>query len=134
VAETFSRFLHALQAGHGPQNYLQAYLYRVAHNWITDFYRRRTPPALPLDVELRAGTEADPQHATAQAFELQRVRSALELLTSEQRQVVMLKYLEDLSNDEIAQTLGKPVGAVKALQHRALAALRRLLAIREETV
>ena len=45
VAETFSRFLHALQGGRGPQEYLQAYLYRVAHNWITDYYRRRTPPA-----------------------------------------------------------------------------------------
>ena len=132
VAETFSRFLHALQGGRGPQEYLQAYLYRVAHNWITDYYRRRTPPALPLDIELRAGTEADPQHAAAQTFEVARMRSALALLTPDQRQVVMLKYLEDMSNEEVARTVGKPVGAVKALQHRALAARRRLLVPQEE--
>jgi RNA polymerase sigma-70 factor (ECF subfamily) len=132
VSETFSRFLHALQSGHGPQEYLQAYLYRVAHNWITDYYRRRKPPTLPLDEEIQAGTEGDPLQSAAQTFELQRVRSALELLTPEQRQVVMLKYLEDWNNDEIARAIQKPVGAVKALQHRGLAALRRLLTKREE--
>ena len=49
VAETFSRFLHALHGGGGPTDYLQAYLYRVAHNWITDQYRRQPPPPLSLD-------------------------------------------------------------------------------------
>jgi RNA polymerase sigma-70 factor (ECF subfamily) len=105
----------------------------VAHNWITDFYRRRTPPSLPLDVEMRAGSDADPHRLAEQSSEAQRVRSTLALLTPEQCQVVTLKYLEDFSNDEIARALEKPVGAVKALQHRALAALRRLLVDREET-
>jgi RNA polymerase sigma-70 factor (ECF subfamily) len=132
VSETFSRFLHALQSGRGPQEYLQAYLYRVAHNWITDFYRHRTPPTSPLDSELQAGPEVDPFQSAVQTSELQRVRSALELLTPEQRQVVMLKYLEGWNNDEIARAMQKPVGAVKALQHRGLAALRRLLTKREE--
>ena len=54
VAETFSRFLLALKNGGGPQEYLQAYLYRVAHNWITDTYRRQPPPPLELKEELEA--------------------------------------------------------------------------------
>jgi len=49
VAETFSRFLHALRGGGGPQDHLQAYLYRVAHNWITDQWRRQPPPPMQLD-------------------------------------------------------------------------------------
>ena len=49
VAETFSRFLRVLHAGGGPREYLQAYLYRVAHNWITDQYRRTNPPQISLD-------------------------------------------------------------------------------------
>src|SRR5574338_47947 len=52
VAETFSRFLKVLHNGGGPKDYLQAYLYQVAHHWITDYYRRRTIPELPLNDEL----------------------------------------------------------------------------------
>ena len=54
MSETFSRFLSALRRGAGPKDYLQAYLYRIAHNWITDYYRSKTPPSLPLDPELRS--------------------------------------------------------------------------------
>ena len=48
MAETFSRFLNALKREGGPDNYLQAYLYRIAHNWITDHYRSSNP-TIPLD-------------------------------------------------------------------------------------
>jgi RNA polymerase sigma-70 factor (ECF subfamily) len=133
MAETFSRFLQALQRGGGPQQYLQAYLYRIAHNWITDHYRSKKPPSLPFDGELTDGIlpcadlAQDPPEQVEAELETRQVRAALALLTPEQRQVITLKYLEDWDNESIAQALGKPVGAVKALQHRALNALRRLL-------
>jgi len=127
VSETFSRFLQALRNGRGPREHLQAYLYRIAHNWITDTYRRQPPPALPLDPELSAGKEHDPQHTVTERLEQQKVRAALKLLTPEQRQIVMLRFIEDLPIEDVAQAVQKPAGAVKALQHRALAALRRLL-------
>jgi RNA polymerase sigma-70 factor, ECF subfamily len=56
-----------------------------------------------------------------------RARAALWQLTPDQRLVVTLKYFEGFDNEEIAVALGKPIGAVKSLQHRALAALRRIL-------
>ncbi len=59
VSETFARFLKSLRAGQGPEAYLQAYLYRIAHNWITDHYRRQ--PMLDLDEDLRAGDEVRPE-------------------------------------------------------------------------
>jgi RNA polymerase sigma-70 factor, ECF subfamily len=135
VAETFSRFLLAISNGGGPRDYLRAYLYRVAHNWINDLHRRQPPPELPLDEELKADSTqqmstqplADPAYAAVDALERQQLRSALARLTNEQRQVITLKYLADLENEEIAHTLNKPVGAVKSLQFRALAALRRML-------
>ena len=126
VAETFSRFLLALRNGGGPSDHLKAYLYRMAHNWITDQYRRRRPET-SLDTELHAGSDAEPHIAAAQALEHQEVRRALASLTPDQRQVIALKYLEELDNAEIARSLHKPIGAVKSLQHRALAALRRIL-------
>ncbi len=131
VAETFSRFLTALRKRNGPRDYLQAYLYRVAHNWITDYYRRKHLPLVPLDPELQSDPEEEPPQAVAQKVERQQVRTALALLTADQRQVIVLKYLEDCGNEEIARVLNKPVGAIKALQHRAIAALHRLLLPKE---
>jgi RNA polymerase sigma-70 factor, ECF subfamily len=127
MAETFSRFLSALQRGAGPKDYLQAYLYRIAHNWITDFYRSKTPPSLPLDAQLRLDPAYEPHEVVAETMELQQMRSALTLLTPDQRQVITLKYLEGWANEDIARALDKPVGAVKSLQHRALESLRRML-------
>jgi RNA polymerase sigma-70 factor (ECF subfamily) len=127
VSETFSRFLTALQRGGGPKDHLQAYLYRIAQNWITDQYRRQ--PSLPLDAEFAVDPDpkVDPQSASADAIIREQVRNALMKLTPDQRRVVVLKFLEGWSNIEVAEAMGKPVGAVKSLQHRALAALRRLL-------
>ena len=132
VAETFGRLLIALKNGKGPQEFLQAYLYRVAHNWITDFYRRKIPPQLPLDLELPSDVDKEPPQMFTQEMERQRIRAALGLLTPEQRQVIALKFLEDMDNAEIARILEKPVGAVKALQHRAIQSLRRILASEKE--
>jgi len=56
------------------------------------------------------------------------VRQAIRHLTSDQQQVILLKYLEDWSNEEVARLMKKPVGAVKSIQHRALRSLYKLLA------
>jgi RNA polymerase sigma-70 factor (ECF subfamily) len=53
-------------------------------------------------------------------------------LTEDQRQVILLKFTEGMSNEEAARVLGKSVGSVKSLQHRALAALRRAIDGMEE--
>lgn len=126
VGETFSRFLQALRGGGGPQDHLQAYLYRVAHNWITDLYRRQPPPPLALD-ENHPADGAGVESQAGQSLEQARVRAALVRLTDDQRQVIILRFLEEWDPEEVARAVKKPVGAVKSLQHRALAALRRML-------
>ena len=124
VSETFSRFLKALQAGKGPRDYLQAYLFRMAHNLVVDHYRRETPTE-ELDDDL---PHAETTEDVAENNSRQRcVRTALHQLTEDQQQVVALKFLEGWENDEIARALHKPVGAVKSLQHRALAQLQKFL-------
>lgn len=132
MAETFSRFLTALKRDSGPDNYLQAYLYRIAHNWITDYYRSKVPPTLPLDAVTLADSTDEPHKVVADKMSSEQLRNALALLTPDQRQVIVLKYLEDSENEVIARVLNKPVGAIKALQHRALEALHRILSRDED--
>jgi RNA polymerase sigma-70 factor (ECF subfamily) len=124
VAETFARFLKSLQKGSGPRDHLRAYLYRITHNWIVDLYRSREETSalnetLPDD-EL---TEEE----AAKRISQKQLREAIHQLTPNQQKVIALKYLEDWSNEEIAQFLNKPVGAVKSIQHHALASLQKLL-------
>ena len=125
VADTFSRFLKVLNAGRGPQDHLRAYLYRIAHNLIVDHYRRA-----PDIVELKE-THPDIDNTPEQEADLRmrqtQMRKAIQQLTPDQQQVIAFKYLQGWKNEEIAQALDKPVGAVKSLQHRALASLQRIL-------
>src|SRR5512139_4328522 len=63
VAETFHRLLLALRHGNGPRQHLSAYVYRIAHNMITDHYRRRPLPDLPFDEALEANTADGPENS-----------------------------------------------------------------------
>ena len=127
VAETFQRLLLALRHGNGPRQYLSAYLYRIAHNMITDRYRHRPLPDLPFDEALEASDADRPEVSAPIRIAQDRARVALWQLTPDQRLVITLKYFEGFSNEEVAVALGKPIGAVKSLQHRALESLRRIL-------
>jgi RNA polymerase sigma-70 factor, ECF subfamily len=127
VAETFHRLLLTLRHGHGPQQHLSAYLYRIAHNLITDRYRRQPLSDFSLDAALEVSRDDGPETSASLHIAEDRARAALWKLTADQRLVISLKYLEGLSNEEVAVALGKPIGAVKSLQHRALEALRRSL-------
>jgi len=132
VADTFSRLLQALRAGRGPDTHLQAYLYRIAHNWITDSYRRQTPTSIELDESLEMDSSEGPDAQLAQKIENHHLRLALRALTPDQRLVITLRFIEDWPNEEVAAAMQKPVGAVKALQHRAMDTLRRLITATEK--
>lgn len=134
TAEVFQRFLQALKKGNGPTQQLKAWLYRVAHNTVVDYFRRQQyRDDLPLD-EQRLQSYEDPVSIAETHIEAERVRTALNKLTPEQRQVISLKFFAGMSNQEVAEVMAKPVGAVKALQHRALASLRHRLIPAAETV
>ncbi len=127
VSETFQRLLESLKKGKGPKKAVRPYLYRIAHNWITDQYRRplpteELPENLPVDTE-------NPEAATSIHLESQRLRKALKELPSAQRQAVVLKFLEGLENKDIAVVLNRRVGAVKSLQNRGLKNLKAILKV-----
>jgi len=132
AAEVFSRMLAQLARGHGPRRHLQGWLYRVAHNLVVDHTRRQVHRDHdPLDEGI-ASTEQVVEMEVHDSILRQQAAAALQRLTPMQRAVIILKYLEGYTNAEVAPMLELSVGAVKALQHRGPASMRRYLAsIRE---
>jgi RNA polymerase sigma-70 factor (ECF subfamily) len=132
VSETFSRFLGVIQRGGGPTDNVRAYLYRVAHNWITDYYRRQPLPEFPLEMNGHVEDGSNPAKIVSEAMERERVRVAILRLPPEQQLIIQLRFLEDWSHDEVAQSLGKSVDAARSLQYRAIVSLRRMLIEEQE--
>jgi len=127
TAEVFLRLLEAIKASQGPRTHLSAWLYRVAHNLVVDHFRRRPQAeSLPLEEGLVAAPE-DVTVVVEKKLAQQQLRAAISHLTTDQQQVIVLKFVEGLSNAEVGQVLGKTKGAVESLQHRALAALQRIM-------
>ena len=131
IADTFLRFLNNLRKGNAPTENLRAYLYRIAHNWITDFYRRtQKTPEQELSDHLAKNEDIDEKMSTREENEI--VRAAILTLTPDQQQVIILKYFEGWQNEEIARSMGKRVGAVKALLHRSLVSLKKKYELQEK--
>ncbi len=105
-----------------------AWLYRIAHNQIVDHVRKRSrKPTVSLEDNDPAGTD-DPEKTTERKMEMEELAAAALKLTPSQREVISLRFAGQLSIAEVAKTMGKSEGAIKALQHSAVAALRRVLA------
>ena len=93
-----------------------------------DFLRRKTRrTTVPLDDSFPASGD-DPQGAVEKKSQIERLIAAARKLTKAQRGVVALRFTSDLSVAEVAEVMGKSQGAVKALQHSAVVALRKRLA------
>jgi len=128
TGELFLRVLQAIQNEQAWRDSLTAWLYRIAHNLVVDHYRRKPPqPPLSLD-EALVSPDGDPASTAEDALARQRLRAALGCLTLEQQEVLALRFGEGLTARETAQVIQKTTGSVEALQHRALATLRRILA------
>lgn len=103
-----------------------AWIFRIASNMITDHYRRRVVRSNVESVGESIEEMVDASSTTSELIEQQELRHALKRLTEEQQQVIVLKFIEGYETDEIAHLVGKSTGAVRAIQFRALTALRNL--------
>ncbi len=113
----------------GDEAGLYGWLYQIARNKVADHLRRRyRRPVEPLDDTLPlADPDPTPEDIAEVEAERALVRSALDQLTPDQREVLLCKYVMDYSNDQTARQVGKNVNSVNQLHHRALASLARLL-------
>jgi RNA polymerase sigma-70 factor (ECF subfamily) len=102
-----------------------SWLLRIAHNLAVSYLRSRREGAQLPDTLVDHGRQRNPEEAIQQQLEGERVREAILGLRDEQRQVIMLRFVEDLEYREVAEIVGKSVAAVRVIQHRALNALRK---------
>jgi len=127
TSEVFVRMVEKIDTFTYRGRPILAWLYTIARNLVVDYQRRAGQVAiLSLDEQLVAESD-DVERAVENSLTQRRLTAALAHLTEYQRQVILLKFVEGLNNEEVAGVLDKPIGAVKSLQHRALAALRRVL-------
>jgi RNA polymerase sigma-70 factor (ECF subfamily) len=130
TSEVFTRAFANIHRYRWQGKSVLAWLYTIARNAVTD-RRRRERPTLDLDDAFGVAAEGPTAHDRAvHGEQVDALRSAVRHLTSEQQEVLVLRFVEDLSSREVAKILGKNEGAIRALQFRALGRLRKIL--REE--
>ena len=104
-----------------------SWLYRIARNMMVDYFRSHQEP---VDLPLEEGVlpaERDTSDVFDRELTQQQLAQALSNLTEDQQQVIILRFVDGLSNTDMAQVLGKSEGAIKSLQYRALSSLSRFL-------
>ena len=126
--ETFVRALEAFQRGQGWQDSARGWVMGIARNVVADHYRRSSRRSeVSLNEQITSAEEAGPvQHALRRERNQQLV-DAIQQLTDEQRDVVLMRFIEGLDIQSVARALNKKPGAIKGLQFRALRALAALM-------
>jgi RNA polymerase sigma-70 factor (ECF subfamily) len=125
--EVFLRCLVNIESYNSKRGPFKAWAFRIAHNVMMDHHRRRG--RRPQE-ELKEGVENGSVSTVERLEKDERtaaIRTALEELTSIQRQVIIMKYFVEMSNAEVARALGRSEGAVNAVQHRALRRMGKLI-------
>ncbi len=103
----------------------RAWLYRIARDRAYRTLRQRSPAHRPLNEDDLNGTAAD--DADFGPEDAERVHAALNELLPEHREVLVLRFIEEMSYEEVARVAGCPVGTVRSRLHYAKRALRRVL-------
>lgn len=126
--EVFLSVFGAIGSFEGDEDKFRSWLFTIAHRRLTDERRRvrRRPVIADHDVaSAPAGAAGDVEEEALRRLSVERVRNLCDRLAPDQRDVLLLRMVSALSIDQTAEALGKSPTAVKALQRRALAAVRR---------
>lgn len=104
------------------------WLYRIARNAVIDFYRTKKTHVELASIEDFLPDSTDLAAQTGATLATEKVLAAFPRLTDEQRDVIIMSYIEELDHGEIAEVMEKSEGAVRVLKHRALESLKKILA------
>jgi RNA polymerase sigma-70 factor (ECF subfamily) len=122
AGEVILKMVRALKKQKGN---FHAWIYKIAGNAIIDFYRSRAIRSEVSLSELHKEIPDDSAAFSEQVLTQKILREALNKVTEEQKQVIILRFIQGYNNKEVAKIMGKSVGAVKVLQYRALKSLRK---------
>jgi len=105
---------------------LSAWLYRIAHNLVANWHRDNSRrKEIPLEDGFFASRNSiHPEYELLESEEQERLIWIIRSLSPERQQLLILKFVEHLSNAEIGQIMGRTEGAIKSLYHRTLITLR----------
>jgi len=106
-----------------------AWLFRIAHNQVVDYLRKKAKHATTSLDEVLVSNGNNPQLVTEQNLDIERLLLATKQLTQAQREVISLRFASELSIAQVARVMAKSQGAIKALQHSAIVALRKTLSV-----
>jgi len=107
-----------------------SWVYRIAHNLVVDFMRQQNKKStVDIDGLQLVSLAEDPQEMIEKQIDVEDLKKATQRLTASQQEVLSLRFAGELSIIECAQIMGKSEGAIKALQHSAVLALRKALAV-----
>jgi len=128
TGEVFYRCWRVLPGYHDRGVPFPAYLLRAARNALVDFYRRENRfNHEEIEKAETLGGHKEPGEIVMAQMEHQDLRRLLGLLRPDYRTVLVLRFISELTPEEAARVMRRSSGAVRVLQHRALAALRELL-------
>jgi RNA polymerase sigma-70 factor (ECF subfamily) len=123
TSEVFVRVVNSIKSQKG---YFPAWLIRIAKNLLTDYYRKRGKSRETCLEEIQEPF-SDSDENRKDTLQADDIRRMLDRLTDDQKEVIVLKFIEGNSNEEIAKIMSKSIGAIKTLQFRGLLALRVFL-------
>lgn len=105
---------------------ISAWLYRIAHNLVANWHRDNSRrKEVPLDEILLFRPDGEhPETALLNSEEQERLLKVIRQLPADRQQLLILKFVQHLSNAEIGQIMGRTEGAIKSLYHRTLLSLR----------
>ena len=129
TSEVFVAVLRNIGSFTGDEPGFRSWVFTIAHRRLLDERRRavRRPPSAPLGDAPDRPAPDDVEQTVEQVLGTERVRALCEQLSADQRDVLLMRLLGRLTVDDVAATLGKSPGAVKALQRRGLVAIARMI-------
>lgn len=131
TGDVFEKMIKALPA-YQPERPFAAWLFQIARNRVIDYWRQQqVRQDVPLDEGLPSN-DVSPEQLVGQKLTVERLVWALQYLTVDQRDVLILRYVVGMRAASVATTMAKSEGAVRMLQQRALEALRNRLLLGEE--
>ncbi len=127
TAQTFLKAWEAIDRYKERGAPIVAWLLRIAHNLTVSYLRSKRDHGVLEETYIDQKLHRNPEEALEQSTDEDSVRQAIMRLRQEQRQVIILRFVEELDYREVAAVIGKSVPAVRVIQHRALGNLRKIM-------